>query len=120
MRISDWRSGVCSSDLRTRPGSPRQRLHPLEIARQHVDLKIDFGSHGQCAQRGHRRSMRADVEREFAGTVGQVLDRFDGQRHDVERDGTFCRSEEHTSELQSLMRISYAVICLKKKKTNIT
>src|SRR3546814_7843251 len=31
---------------------------------------------------------------------------------------TFCRSEEHTSELQSLMRISYAVFCLKKKKTN--
>src|SRR3546814_6062909 len=30
-----------------------------------------------------------------------------------------CRSEEHTSELQSLMRISYAVYCLKKKKTNI-
>src|SRR3546814_2449978 len=31
-----------------------------------------------------------------------------------------CRSEEHTSELQSLMRISYAVFCLKKKKTKIT
>src|SRR3546814_10822974 len=31
-----------------------------------------------------------------------------------------CRSEEHTSELQSLMRISYAVFCLKKKKYNIT
>src|SRR3546814_6792752 len=31
---------------------------------------------------------------------------------------TFLRSEEHTSELQSLMRISYAVFCLKKKKTN--
>src|SRR3546814_2345781 len=34
--------------------------------------------------------------------------------------GRLCRSEEHTSELQSLMRISYAVFCLKKKKTNIT
>src|SRR3546814_2371324 len=32
----------------------------------------------------------------------------------------FCRSEEHTSELQSLMRISYAVFCLKKKRTNTT
>src|SRR3546814_6733891 len=31
-------------------------------------------------------------------------------------DNTLCRSEEHTSELQSLMRISYAVFCLKKKK----
>src|SRR3546814_21105028 len=35
----------------------------------------------------------------------------------VERSGIFWRSEEHTSELQSLMRISYAVFCLKKKKT---
>src|SRR3546814_6859678 len=35
------------------------------------------------------------------------------------QDGAVLRSEEHTSELQSLMRISYAVFCLKKKKTNI-
>src|SRR3546814_4790880 len=35
----------------------------------------------------------------------------------IARDGTVTRSEEHTSELQSLMRISYAVFCLKKKKT---
>src|SRR3546814_3403185 len=34
------------------------------------------------------------------------------------KEATGCRSEEHTSELQSLMRISYAVFCLKKKKTN--
>src|SRR3546814_9318574 len=38
---------------------------------------------------------------------------------DDERDGTVVRSEEHTSELQSLMRISYAVFCLKKKKKEI-
>src|SRR3546814_3322163 len=36
------------------------------------------------------------------------------------RGGSNLRSEEHTSELQSLMRISYAVFCLKKKKTNMT
>src|SRR3546814_1101180 len=35
---------------------------------------------------------------------------------DVQRGQSQCRSEEHTSELQSLMRISYAVFCLKKKK----
>src|SRR3546814_6750508 len=34
--------------------------------------------------------------------------------------GSLCRSEEHTSELQSLMRISYAVFCLKKKQTHTT
>src|SRR3546814_10553629 len=37
-------------------------------------------------------------------------------QHDVQRDDSKQRSEEHTSELQSLMRISYAVFCLKKKK----
>src|SRR3546814_2233434 len=43
-------------------------------------------------------------------------------RGDIVRSSSFCgstRSEEHTSELQSLMRISYAVFCLKKKKKNI-
>src|SRR3546814_2625276 len=49
-----------------------------------------------------------------------------GQEHDDERDAVArrnsipFRSEEHTSELQSLMRISYAVFCLKKKKTTAT
>src|SRR3546814_3462806 len=39
-----------------------------------------------------------------------------GQAEDVHRQAVAVRSEEHTSELQSLMRISYAVFCLKKKK----
>src|SRR3546814_18543310 len=41
-----------------------------------------------------------------------------GGRHGPQRPAAVGRSEEHTSELQSLMRISYAVFCLKKKKTN--
>src|SRR3546814_8142407 len=44
--------------------------------------------------------------------IGQMFRRF-------ETDVTILRSEEHTSELQSLMRISYAVFCLKKKKKRI-
>src|SRR3546814_3944681 len=40
-----------------------------------------------------------------------------GGLHGYREDGPYARSEEHTSELQSLMRISYAVFCLKKKKT---
>src|SRR3546814_1103076 len=43
----------------------------------------------------------------------------DKPRHRIKRDGGRARSEEHTSELQSLMRTSYAVFCLKKKTTNI-
>src|SRR3546814_9569800 len=47
--------------------------------------------------------------------IGAVLDDRDAARFG---EGDKRRSEEHTSELQSLMRISYAVFCLKKKKTN--
>src|SRR3546814_7384307 len=52
-----------------------------------------------------------------SGTVDLRVDMASGPA-DVEAGGmtTFSRSEEHTSELQSLMRISYAVFCLKKKK----
>src|SRR3546814_7148576 len=63
--------------------------------------------------------------------AGLVLQDLEGERADLEGNGGFAaiplaadgedlaadRSEEHTSELQSLMRISYAVFCLKKKKT---
>src|SRR3546814_6125101 len=47
----------------------------------------------------------------FSGIPGKLA-----SRHDVHR---YARSEEHTSELQSLMRISYAVFCLKKKQTQL-
>src|SRR3546814_7008649 len=75
-------------------------------------------------QRGERRQ-RAEAERELAeqplaraaeqprsGEGAEDVDRQQGQ-------GLVQRSEEHTSELQSLMRISYAVFCLKKKKKRI-
>src|SRR3546814_1786589 len=51
-----------------------------------------------------------------AGRVLEILEYFD----DLQRQSTVMRSEEHTSELQSLMRISYAVFCLKKKKNSKT
>src|SRR3546814_2679960 len=60
--------------------------------------------------------------------IGQLLPRYDSTRLAQLRQGIGChrragkadiRSEEHTSELQSLMRISYAVFCLKKKNTQI-
>src|SRR3546814_4120283 len=49
------------------------------------------------------------------GTYPRKLSRIDSSSHIITG---ILRSEEHTSELQSLMRISYAVFCLKKKKTN--
>src|SRR3546814_7556528 len=111
MRISDWSSDVCSSDLaqlhRTcagvrdtrrraaragarlapaRPEPPARRRRPRQPA-----AAAPVGKH-------HRRG-------EAAGAGRAAADRRTAQR-----------SEEHTSELQSLMRISYAVFCLKKKK----
>src|SRR3546814_9474665 len=56
--------------------------------------------HGELSQRAARKTARAPRDARTR-TVGRKLP---------------CRSEEHTSELQSLMRISYAVFCLKKKK----
>src|SRR3546814_3379435 len=52
----------------------------------------------------------------LSGTTGEAPTLTDDEKLEL---FTAVRSEEHTSELQSLMRISYAVFCLKKKKTNI-
>src|SRR3546814_3854808 len=63
----------------------------------------------------HWRLLRVAATLEFGGRGWAVTDLF--ARIDAAR---FGRSEEHTSELQSLMRISYAVFCLKKKKETKT
>src|SRR3546814_3805160 len=68
----------------------------------------------RAARRGHpdRRAQGADGARAEAGISARTVRIF--------RLSSSIRSEEHTSELQSLMRISYAVFCLKKKKTTYT
>src|SRR3546814_2911636 len=68
--------------------------------------------------RDSARSARADERREPTFPIGkaaELVGRTTAAIREAESDG---RSEEHTSELQSLMRISYAVFCLKKKNTN--
>src|SRR3546814_3103800 len=66
-------------------------------------------------RRGRRQRQRAAAERQRGVARKAGVHRGD---HVAERDqrGVRERSDEHTSELQSLMRISYAVFCLKKKK----
>src|SRR3546814_1553087 len=114
MRISDWSSDVCSSDL-------------------HVEVLAGLQRHGDA---GHEPDLPAPQAgavhhrvRRNAAVLG--LDAGDatiglGDAGDLavldDGDAVLPRSEEHTSELQSLMRISYAVFCLKKKKkqTRIT
>src|SRR3546814_3616865 len=94
MRISDWSSDVCSSDLRGVGGRPLQyragRNRPFSGAAG------VGGNHSISPDRGGDRIAAAGWRRPRQHRKG--------------------RSEEHTSELQSLMRISYAVFCLKKKK----
>src|SRR3546814_9036721 len=100
MRISDWSSDVCSSDL------------------VGVLVRLEVGHAHDHRFRCERRGDRCDT---FAETLDEVIDRAAIRRNhwidDAAQFGRLLveRSEEHTSELQSLMRISYAVFCLKKK-----
>src|SRR3546814_7130024 len=113
MRISDWSSDVCSSDL----GAPQRRrlehgteLEVGEVRRADgegvaLDVEVDL-------QQGAARRVRGQLE-EARG--GARRDRQPGE-HGQAPVAAAGRSEEHTSELQSLMRISSAVFCLQKKK----
>src|SRR3546814_3290566 len=124
MRISDWSSDVFSSDLRTertagRGCSPRPvfhgQLHLLAVRNlQHIAVRVgDIGpiAHrrapvfGAFQQDTRLRRARGQPVAVFAACAGhpQMADR-------PER--TILRSEEHTSELQSTMRTSYAAFCL--------
>src|SRR3546814_4887339 len=139
MRISDWSSDVCSSDLldlgqvlfqvlflgieeavlrraavgvavaaRHRPVVPAPTVHPGPLPLQ-ADLAV------------HRLEVVHEAEQHVgrAGRLGQSLPEDPLRQPDLHvarADEAPGRSEEHTSELQSLMRISYAVFCLQKKK----
>src|SRR3546814_6195977 len=115
MRISDWSSDVCSSDLK-----------PL--------VYFDSANTGQKpvavieAVDGFHRHHNANVSRAVHTLGGEATELYEDARRKLARftnvradelvlcsGTTFARSEEHTSALQSLMRISYAVFCLKKK-----
>src|SRR3546814_3174806 len=104
MRISDWSSDVCSSDL-LRKG--------LE---QGVELKAFQGTTPGDGGYAVPREIDSVIEATLnsispiCAIANVVSVGSAGYRKLV------TRSEEHTSELQSLMRISYAVFCLKKKK----
>src|SRR3546814_8472702 len=115
MCISDWSSDVCSSDLAPDPGSA-----------PHRDAGRDRRGAAETDRDGQAPAGAASGDRR------RRADRDAGARSRAERGGMsrrgalkeaaelWERSEEHTSGLQSLMRISYAVVCLKNKSQDIT
>src|SRR3546814_1560396 len=115
MRISDWSSDVCTSDLID--------YGRIDVARPETGTAPDEGTtSGSNSMEQSGRALRlaaATVRRHLLSLAARALD-VDISSLEVD-DGLVQsretnRSEEHTSELQSLMRISYAVFCLKKKK----
>src|SRR3546814_5757651 len=122
MRISDWSSDVCSSDLQqlaSEPrkfvqigGSPRHRPHRQRIDNQaRLEARLDNEQPSDLFQHHHHPKQGACQRRKSA-----IRRRWNMVNCKLIRQAREGRSEEHTSELQSLMRISYAVFCLKKKK----
>src|SRR3546814_2158315 len=116
MRISDWSSDVCSSDLRRRLRNCSIRkvlaehLEQCRVSGGAAEVEAIFTDETDIAEAAHQyRSARryAPVD------TSCLLDSLAMHRFLANRG---LRSEEHTSELQSLMRISYDVFCLKKKK----
>src|SRR3546814_8838125 len=130
MRISDWSSDVCSSDLHEHDGQADLLDYAGEIRgsvpcradpeKQQIGVPIDAihikaRRHAMLALRSldraipprRRPSTQRSLQEAFDRKLSELLRQIRLERR--------WRSEEHTSELQSLMRISYAVFCLKKK-----
>src|SRR3546814_3296672 len=130
MRISDWSSDVCSSDLVFLARLARLRIDPPALINRNLQLQPDIagGSLVAVARAGPGRERaeiavaveaadHAEARKPLGLGAGDVVLRrgvFGARRLQV----GIVRSEEHTSD-QSLMRISYAVFCLKKKTKTI-
>src|SRR3546814_4363816 len=112
MRISDWSSDVCSSDLFRDRFILVRMQHAQALAGEPDRAAARCGDDAALADHGRLAIVRPTAV--GGRIVAQELQRIAGVGVVVEQ----ARSEEHTSELQSLMRISYAVFCLKKKTKN--
>src|SRR3546814_2151553 len=117
MRISDWSSDVCSSDLT----SDLAYLEAWCLAA--TDQVLPWPAPEGLALKfvAHHLYDAAERARDPNHGMPQAVEAALWARDLLRTEGPHApatRSEEHTSELQSLMRISYAVFCLKKKKTN--
>src|SRR3546814_10518270 len=131
MRISDWSSDVCSSDLKQALVIEKHYQRPMDIewAKDGVSGKLfivqarpeTVKSRAKATQiERFQLEKRGDVVVEgraigqkIGSGVARVVRTLDDMNR-VQPGDVLVRSEEHTSELQSLMRISYAVFCLTK------
>src|SRR3546814_9382477 len=116
MRISDWSSDVCSSDLLEQTNDTAAIFS--------LSIPIPMFNNGRAAlSQATAERQSADARRRLTALdVDQAIaraqaDAANAATNAAAASGPALRSEEHTSELQSLMRISYAVFCLKKKNT---
>src|SRR3546814_5515056 len=121
MRSSDWSSDVCSSDLQQAfPTGSIVRLSPVPVEVRDVDRTV---AHVAAHHQG-----RYSVDLHLAQDPMMTQDRAEMHVRRLEakrrligapaRQPDGSRSEEHTSELQSLMRISYAVFCVETQSMN--
>src|SRR3546814_1368332 len=126
MRISDCSSDVCSSDLLRRAGLGRRaglRRHRESLRRARRMKRVILDRLQQARADKRAAALVTDLtdgrqRLQLGGDNLGDLDLTPAQEAAVSDavSADRSRSEEHTSELQSLMRISYAVFCLKKKK----
>src|SRR3546814_2534553 len=120
MRISDWSSDVCSSDLRVdtlvdalaRDPAVDDEPVPADVARDRAERDI-------ARRRADLDRRRAAVGGDRGGAFLRIVDAVAVLVVFVLVIVRGRRSEEHTSELQSLMRLPYAVFCLKKQQTPV-
>src|SRR3546814_5504185 len=103
MRISDWSSDVCSSDLE---GDLRHDAAFAERGDEAVGILAFFLHAHRCGHQAHACVVSGSRRRS-----GGICDQIKHIGNSISQD----RSEAHTSELQSLMRTSYAVFCLNKR-----
>src|SRR3546814_1562482 len=117
MRISDWSSDVCSSDLQRGHGAGGVLDHVahdrLEAVGDAVELVLQ--RRGDAHVAADQVAVPADSHADALHVAGTTHRHGPAAADAVEHVVADHRSEEHTSELQSLMRISYAVVCLQKK-----
>src|SRR3546814_3594185 len=118
MRISDWSSDVCSSDLRrvvAVRGFPTSTWPGILDDLNRLGFAYRWSTRFLCLDKAEAERELGRLRRQWFAKRKNVIALLRETIFQQESPLEDRRSEEHTSELQSLMRISYAVFCLKKK-----